>query len=157
MQPNNLDDYLKMKARQAELIAKEESKGMDDRKYQSQLSHELRKVKTLEDFSKDLSKSMSERPIYVELDKELRDDYIEHIMKHKPYKATRTQFKDWSSDTLREEIERITKMLNDPLIKLIPPNWKKGKQVDSDKALQLKRMRAELVAADYGSARSIAR
>ncbi|MFS7946290.1 hypothetical protein Hanom_Chr06g00534271 [Helianthus anomalus] len=100
---------------------------------------------------------MSERPISAELDKELRDDYIEHIMKHKPYKATKAQFKDWLSDALREEIERIPKMINDPSIKQTPPNWKKAKQVGPDEALKLKRMRAELVAADYGSTRSIAR
>ncbi|MFS7917205.1 hypothetical protein Hanom_Chr03g00186331 [Helianthus anomalus] len=83
-----------MKVRQAELIAKKESKGLGDRKYQGQLSHELRKVRKLEDFAKDLSKSMSKRPIDTELEKEPRVDYIDHIMKHKPYKATTSQFKD---------------------------------------------------------------
>ncbi|MFS7888893.1 hypothetical protein Hanom_Chr00s000002g01600391 [Helianthus anomalus] len=48
-------------------------------------------------------------------------------------------------------------MNNDPLVTKTPPNWKKAKQVDLDEALKLKRMRAELVAADYGSARSISR
>ncbi|MFS7998240.1 hypothetical protein Hanom_Chr12g01151381 [Helianthus anomalus] len=144
-----------MKARQADLIAKEKSKGLGDRKYQGQLSHELRKVRKLEDFAKDLRKSMSERPIIVELDKELRDEYIEHIMKHKPYKATRAQCKDHSSDALREEIERITKMVNDPSIRPTPPNWKKGKQVDPVEALKHKRIRVVLVVADYGSAGSI--
>ncbi|MFS7994270.1 hypothetical protein Hanom_Chr12g01103881 [Helianthus anomalus] len=60
-------------------------------------------------------------------------------------------------NALKEEIDRITMMNNDPLIKKTAPNWKKSKQVDSDVALRFKRMRAELVAADYGSARSIAR
>ncbi|MFS7979223.1 hypothetical protein Hanom_Chr10g00924871 [Helianthus anomalus] len=78
-------------------------------------------------------------------------------MKHKPYKATSAQFKDWSTDALREEIERITKMLNGYLVKPTPLDWKKGKQVNPCKALELKRMKAELVAANYGSARSIAR
>ncbi|MFS7963171.1 hypothetical protein Hanom_Chr08g00734961 [Helianthus anomalus] len=48
-------------------------------------------------------------------------------------------------------------MNNDPLAKKTPPNWKKSKQVDPDEALKYKRMRAELVAADYGSTRSITR
>ncbi|MFS7968820.1 hypothetical protein Hanom_Chr09g00802031 [Helianthus anomalus] len=109
------------------MIAKEESKGLGDRKYQGQLSHELSKVRKLEDFAKDFSKSMSERPIDTELQKELRVDYIDHIMKHKPYKATRVQFKDSSSDALREETERIIKMNNVPLVKKTPPNWKKAK------------------------------
>ncbi|MFS7917952.1 hypothetical protein Hanom_Chr03g00195231 [Helianthus anomalus] len=78
-------------------------------------------------------------------------------MKHKPYKATRAQFKDSSLDALREESERITKMNNDPLVKKTPPNWMKAKQVDPDESSKLKRMRAELVAVDYGSARSNAR
>ncbi|MFS7955627.1 hypothetical protein Hanom_Chr07g00644841 [Helianthus anomalus] len=82
---------------------------MDDMKYQSFLSHELSKVRKLEDFAKDLSKSMSERPINPELEKEQREDYVEHIMRHTPYKATRAQFKDWLLDALKEEIERITK------------------------------------------------
>ncbi|KAJ0490123.1 hypothetical protein HanHA300_Chr12g0451861 [Helianthus annuus] len=109
---------------------------MDERKYQGILSHELSKVRKLE-FAKDLSKSMSEKPITNELDKELRDDYIEYIIAHKPYKATRAQFKDWSSDAPREEIERITKMLNDPSVKPTPPDWKQGKQINPGKALKL--------------------
>ncbi|MFS7968386.1 hypothetical protein Hanom_Chr09g00796841 [Helianthus anomalus] len=48
-------------------------------------------------------------------------------------------------------------MLNNPPVKPTPPYWKKGKQINPDKALKLKRMRAELVAASYGTARSIAR
>ncbi|MFS7963172.1 hypothetical protein Hanom_Chr08g00734971 [Helianthus anomalus] len=101
-QPQHLDEYLKMKARQAEVIAREDSKGLGERKYQGLLSHELNKIRKLEVFAKDLSKSMSEKPIDTELEKELRVDYIDHIMKHMPYKVTRSQFKDWSSDALLE-------------------------------------------------------
>ncbi|MFS8008339.1 hypothetical protein Hanom_Chr14g01271531 [Helianthus anomalus] len=57
-QPQNLDEYLKMKARQAEVIASEDSKGLGDRKYQGLLSHELNKVRKLEYFSKDIRKSI---------------------------------------------------------------------------------------------------
>ncbi|MFS8023495.1 hypothetical protein Hanom_Chr16g01452111 [Helianthus anomalus] len=78
-----------MKAKQVEYIAKENIEGMDDRKFQGLLSHELSKVSKLEDYAKDLSKSMSEKAISAELDKELRGDYIEHILRYKPYKATR--------------------------------------------------------------------
>ncbi|XP_022024668.1 104 kDa microneme/rhoptry antigen-like [Helianthus annuus] len=137
-QPQNLDEYLKMKARQTEVIAREDSKGLGDRKYKGLLSHELDKVRKLDDFSKDLSKSMYEQPLDTELEKELRVDYIDQIMKHKPYKATRSQFKDWSSDALLEEIYRITKMNNDPPVKKTPPNWKKSKQVDPDEAVKFK-------------------
>ncbi|MFS7948075.1 hypothetical protein Hanom_Chr06g00555731 [Helianthus anomalus] len=48
-------------------------------------------------------------------------------------------------------------MLSDPSIKQTPPDWKKGKQIDPNKALKLKRMRAELVAASCGSARSVSK
>ena len=48
-------------------------------------------------------------------------------------------------------------MNNDPLVKPTQSNWKKAKTVDSDEVLKFKRMRAELVAADYGPVRSIAR
>ncbi|MFS7939121.1 hypothetical protein Hanom_Chr05g00447991 [Helianthus anomalus] len=130
---------------------------MEDMKFQGILSLELSKVSKLEEFAKDLSKSISEKPITAGLDNELREDYIEHVIAHKPYKETRAQFKDWSSDALKKKIERITKMLNDTSVKPNPPNWKKGKQVNPDKALKLKRMRAELVAASYGTARSISR
>ncbi|MFS7946761.1 hypothetical protein Hanom_Chr06g00540101 [Helianthus anomalus] len=98
---------------------------------------------------------MSEQPLDTKHEKELRVDYLDQIMKHKPYKATKAQFKDWSIDV--DEIDRITKMNNDPLIKRTAPNWKKSKQNDPNEALKFKRMRAELVAADYGSAKSIAR
>ncbi|MFS8024943.1 hypothetical protein Hanom_Chr16g01469211 [Helianthus anomalus] len=130
---------------------------MDDRIAQEILSLELSKVSKIEDYVKDLSKSMSENPINVELDKELKQDYLDHIMKLKPYKANGAQFKDWSIDALKEEIERIKKFLNDPSQKPTPPDWKKGKQIDPNKALKLKKMIAVLVAANYGNARSIAR
>ncbi|MFS7934707.1 hypothetical protein Hanom_Chr05g00394891 [Helianthus anomalus] len=100
---------------------------------------------------------MSEQPIDTELEKELRIDYKDHIMKHNPYKATRTQLKYWSSYALLEEIDRITKINNDLLVKKTPPNWNKAKQVDPYEALGFKRMRAALVATDYGSARPIGR
>ncbi|MFS7968904.1 hypothetical protein Hanom_Chr09g00802951 [Helianthus anomalus] len=54
-QPQNIDVYLKMKAKQAEVIARVESEGLGDRKYQSLLSHGLDNVRKLEDFAKDLS------------------------------------------------------------------------------------------------------
>ncbi|MFS7962229.1 hypothetical protein Hanom_Chr08g00724211 [Helianthus anomalus] len=102
---------------------------------------------------------MSEKPINAELDKELRQDYLDHILQQKPYKVNRAQFKDWSTDALKEEIEieRMQKILNGPLHKLTLPNWKKYKQVNQNKALKLKRMREELVATEYGNARSVAR
>ncbi|MFS7914951.1 hypothetical protein Hanom_Chr02g00159551 [Helianthus anomalus] len=57
--PQNMDEYLKLKAKQAEVIVREESKGLGDRRCQGLLSHGLNKVRMFEDFAKDLSKSMS--------------------------------------------------------------------------------------------------
>ncbi|MFS8025099.1 hypothetical protein Hanom_Chr16g01470951 [Helianthus anomalus] len=100
---------------------------------------------------------MSEQTLDIELERELRVDYLDYIIKHKHYKATKAQFKDWSTNALREEFDRISMMNNNPLIKKTTPNWKKSKQFDPNNALRVKRMRGELVAADYGSARSIVR
>ncbi|MFS7935751.1 hypothetical protein Hanom_Chr05g00407221 [Helianthus anomalus] len=85
----NLDEYLKLKARQAEYIGKEKIKGMDDRTAQGILALELSKLSKIEDNAKDLSKSLSEKPINAEHDKEVKQHYLDHIMKHKPYKANK--------------------------------------------------------------------
>ncbi|MFS8033175.1 hypothetical protein Hanom_Chr17g01566441 [Helianthus anomalus] len=52
--PQNIDEYLKMKAKQAELICKIVCKWKSDRDYQGTYSHELSKVRKLEVFAKDL-------------------------------------------------------------------------------------------------------
>ncbi|MFS7930879.1 hypothetical protein Hanom_Chr04g00349441 [Helianthus anomalus] len=79
--PQNMDEYLKLKAKQAKVIAKKESKGLGDKRYQGLLQHGLSKVRKLEDFAKDLSKSMLELPPETGLHEELRVDYLDHIMK----------------------------------------------------------------------------
>ncbi|MFS7998343.1 hypothetical protein Hanom_Chr12g01152601 [Helianthus anomalus] len=82
--PKNLDEYLKLKARQVEYLGKEKCKGKDDRTAQGILSLELSKVSKIDDYAKDLSKSMSEKPINVKLDRELRKDYLDLIMQPGP-------------------------------------------------------------------------
>ncbi|MFS7911462.1 hypothetical protein Hanom_Chr02g00118361 [Helianthus anomalus] len=153
----NMDEYLKLKANQAQSIAKEESKGLGDMRYQSLYQHGLSKVRKLEDFARDLSKPMPELSPTADLQKELKVDYLDLIMKDKPYKANRSQFKDWSLKALKEEVNRIKMMNKDPKMKKSAPNWNKFKKVDVNDALRNKRKRAELVAAGYGPARSIAR
>ncbi|MFS7978403.1 hypothetical protein Hanom_Chr10g00915091 [Helianthus anomalus] len=54
--PRNMDEYLKLKAKQAEYIAKQESKGKGDTNLSSRMQHGLSKVRKLEDFARDLSK-----------------------------------------------------------------------------------------------------
>ncbi|MFS7943382.1 hypothetical protein Hanom_Chr06g00499681 [Helianthus anomalus] len=65
--PKILDEYLKLKARQAEIIRREKCKGKGDRTAQGILSLELSKVSKIEDYAKDLSQSMSEKPIMLRL------------------------------------------------------------------------------------------
>ncbi|MFS7906081.1 hypothetical protein Hanom_Chr01g00055151 [Helianthus anomalus] len=101
--PQNIDEYLKMKAKQAELISKAVCKGKSDIDYQGTYQRELSKVRKLEDFARDLSKSMSELPPNVVLQKELRIDYLDIIMRDKPYKAYRSHLKDLSPEDLKEE------------------------------------------------------
>ncbi|MFS7918121.1 hypothetical protein Hanom_Chr03g00197131 [Helianthus anomalus] len=91
--PQNIDEYLKMKTKQPELIAKHVSKGKGDKNYQGTYQYELSKVRKLEDFARDLSKSISELP---------------------PYKASRSQFNGWSLEALKEEQNRIKMMNKDP-------------------------------------------
>ncbi|MFS7919602.1 hypothetical protein Hanom_Chr03g00214581 [Helianthus anomalus] len=78
-------------------------------------------------------------------------------MDTKPYKAYRSDFKDWPLEALKEEVDRIELMKKDPQMKKSSPNWKKYKKVDVDEALRYKRKRVELEVTNYGTARSIAR
>ncbi|MFS7995171.1 hypothetical protein Hanom_Chr12g01114861 [Helianthus anomalus] len=153
--PQNIDEYLKLKAKQAELIAKEESEGLGDRRYQGLMQHGLSKVRKLEDFARDLCKSMLEMPPNVSFQKELRVDYLDLIMKIKPYKANKSQFKDWYLDALKEEINILEMMKKDPQMKKSTSNWNKFKKVDSDDALRYKRNRARLVTVGYGSKQDV--
>ncbi|MFS7930455.1 hypothetical protein Hanom_Chr04g00344551 [Helianthus anomalus] len=116
---------------------------------------QLEKVRHLEDFARDLCKFKSEKVTRVDL--ALREDLLEHIMVHKPYTATRAQFKNWSADDLQEEVERIHVLLKNPALKATPPNWKRAKFVDLVQTLKIKRMKEEPVAAQYGTSRQIAR
>ncbi|MFS7947009.1 hypothetical protein Hanom_Chr06g00542981 [Helianthus anomalus] len=65
--PRNMDEYLKLKAKNAEYIARQESKGKGDTNLSSRMQHELSKVRKLEDFARDLSKKMSNLPPNVDL------------------------------------------------------------------------------------------
>ncbi|MFS8029576.1 hypothetical protein Hanom_Chr17g01523891 [Helianthus anomalus] len=154
--PKNIDEYLKLKTKQAEYQAKQESKGLKDNNLQGRMQHGLSKVKKLEDFAKDLSKKMSNLPPNAELQKTLRDDFL--IIETNPYKAYRSNFKDWPLEALKEEVDRKTeKMNNDPKMRKSTTTWKQYKKVDLDEALRYKRKIEELVVANYGTARAIAR
>ncbi|MFS8018624.1 hypothetical protein Hanom_Chr15g01394181 [Helianthus anomalus] len=121
------------------------------------MQHGLSKVRNLEDFARDISKKMSNLPPNVDLQKELRKDLIELIMRHKPYQAYEHQFKDWPLTALKEEANRCERMKNDHLMRKTTRNWNKFKKFAADVALEYKRRRAELVVAKYGTAKATGR
>ncbi|MFS7945158.1 hypothetical protein Hanom_Chr06g00520881 [Helianthus anomalus] len=63
--PSNMDEYLKLKAKQAEYIAKKESKGKCDTNLSSRMQHGLSKFRNLEDFARDLSKEISRHQMLI--------------------------------------------------------------------------------------------
>ncbi|MFS7960336.1 hypothetical protein Hanom_Chr08g00702031 [Helianthus anomalus] len=112
--PKNMDEYLKLKARQTELQAKYEGLGQGDSNISSQMQHGLSKVNNLEDYARDLSKEMSNLPLNDDLQKKLRKDLLEIIMRDKFYPAKVDQLKDWPLITLKAEINRNERVKNDP-------------------------------------------
>src|ERR1043165_8522977 len=72
-----------------------------------------------------------------------------------PYKANKKQFAGWTTHALREELLRIEEMAKNPPAKVSASNFSKGR--DPARALKFKRMRQEIVAADYGEMKSVAR
>ncbi|MFS7911679.1 putative fur-regulated basic protein A [Helianthus anomalus] len=86
----------------------------------------------------------------------MKQDYIEHIMSYKKYKAEKHQYKEWTISELKEEITRIQGML-DKKIKQTPPVGSKYKKNVPEKVLILKRMKEELIVANYGSRNLVTR
>ncbi|XP_022007445.1 uncharacterized protein LOC110906651 [Helianthus annuus] len=149
--PNNIEEYLKLKAQQAEDISKRNSQGKSDKEIQRYYQYLLTQVSTLERFSKDLFQKLSERD-----DESLRKDYIKHIMAFKKYKGEKAQYKEWTLGELKEELERIEKMNKDK-VKHTPPIWSKYKKNVPENTLKLKRMKQELITADFGSRNQVTR
>ncbi|MFS7998435.1 hypothetical protein Hanom_Chr12g01153801 [Helianthus anomalus] len=89
-------------------------------------------------------------------DESMKQDYIEHIMTYKKYKAKKHQYKEWTISELKEEIARIQEML-DKKIKQTPQVWSKYKKNVPEKVLMLKRMKEELIVANYGSRNQVTR
>ncbi|MFS7945438.1 hypothetical protein Hanom_Chr06g00524321 [Helianthus anomalus] len=112
--PRNMDEYLKLKAKQAEYIAKQESKGNGETNFSSRMQHGLSKVRKLEDFVRDLSKEMPNLPPNADLQRKMRKYLLELIMSDKPYPTKEHQVKDWPVTTLKEEANRNERMKNGP-------------------------------------------
>ncbi|MFS7961966.1 hypothetical protein Hanom_Chr08g00721141 [Helianthus anomalus] len=77
-------------------------------------------------------------------------------MKYKKYKGEKHMYKEWSSQELEEELERIHQMIKEN-VKETPPVWANYKKNVPDGALKLKRMKEELIQADYGSRNQVTR
>ncbi|MFS7913288.1 hypothetical protein Hanom_Chr02g00140091 [Helianthus anomalus] len=152
-----MDEYLKLKVRQVEYATKYEGQGQGDNNILSRMQHGLSKVKKLEDYARDLTKEMSNLPPNVDLQKKLRKDLLELIMRDKFYPAKVEQFNDWPLIVLKAEINRIERVKNDPKMKRSARNWSKFKKFSAELTLEYKRKRAELVAAKYRSAKAISK
>ncbi|MFS8024246.1 hypothetical protein Hanom_Chr16g01460971 [Helianthus anomalus] len=149
--PYNIEEYLKIKAQQAEDISKRNSQGKSDKEIQRHYQFLLTQVRTLEQFSIDLCQKLSERD-----DESLRKDYIEYIMAFKRYKSDKAQYREWTVGERKEELERIEKM-NKEKIKHTPPVWSKYLKNLPEEVLEPKGMKEELIAADFGSKNQLSR
>ena len=103
----------------------------------------------MEQFAKNVCQQISERA-----DESLRKDYIENIMTYKTYKGEKHMFRNWTIPELEEEVARIHEMIKNK-VEQTPPE--KFKRVEADKALELKRMKEELIIAEYGSKNSVSK
>ncbi|MFS7890131.1 hypothetical protein Hanom_Chr00s000007g01615181 [Helianthus anomalus] len=155
--PKNLDEYLKLKAKQAELQAKCEGLGESDNIISSRMQLLLSKVKKLEDYARDLSKEMSNLPLYPNLQKEIRQDLLELIMRDKFYRAKVEQFKYWPHIALKAEASKIERIRNDPGMKRSAPDLSKYKKKIAELTLEYKTKKQELVVAKYGTAKAISK
>ncbi|MFS7950832.1 hypothetical protein Hanom_Chr07g00587841 [Helianthus anomalus] len=151
LRPNNIEEYLKIKAQQVEDISKRNTAGKSNKEIQKNYQYLLTQVRTLEEFSKNLCQKLSERG-----DESLRKEFLDHIMKFKKYKGEKYMYIDWSSKDLEKELERIHTMIKDK-VKETPPVWSKYKKNVPDKALELRRMKEELITADFGSKNQVMR
>ncbi|XP_021975447.1 actin cytoskeleton-regulatory complex protein PAN1-like [Helianthus annuus] len=77
-------------------------------------------------------------------------------MAFKKYKGDKAQYKEWTVGELKEELERIEKMTKDK-VKHTPPVWAIYKKNIPDKAIKLKRMKEELITAEFGSRNQVTR
>ncbi|MFS7946667.1 hypothetical protein Hanom_Chr06g00539031 [Helianthus anomalus] len=77
-------------------------------------------------------------------------------MAFKKYKGEKAQYKEWTVGELKMELERIEKMNKDK-VKHTPPVWENYKKNVPYKVLKLKRMKEELITADFGSRNQVTR
>ncbi|MFS8016625.1 hypothetical protein Hanom_Chr15g01370761 [Helianthus anomalus] len=149
--PKNIEEYMNIKATQAKDVSKRNSQGKTDKEVSRYYQYLLTQDSSLERFAKNVSKQISERATET-----LKKDYIESIMFYKRYKGERHMYKEWIVPELEAEAERIQDMIKRKVTHT-PLDWAKFKRNVPDKQLELKRMKEELVAADFGTKRHVAR
>ena len=98
---------------------------------------------------------MSTMPLSSDMERMVRESFLDQILATMPYKANKKQFAGWTTHALREELMRIEDMAKNPPAKVSAPDFRKGR--DPARALKFKRMREEIVTAKYGEMRSVAR
>ncbi|KAJ0433265.1 hypothetical protein HanIR_Chr17g0868341 [Helianthus annuus] len=77
-------------------------------------------------------------------------------MAYKTYKGEKYQYKEWTISELESETARIQDMIKNK-VKQTHPIWAKFKKNVPDRTLQLKRMKEELITANFGSKNQVAR
>ncbi|MFS7919215.1 hypothetical protein Hanom_Chr03g00210151 [Helianthus anomalus] len=112
--PKNIDEYLKIKAMQAEDISKRNTQGKSDKEISRYYQYLLTQVSSLERFAKNVSQQISERAA-----ENLKKDYIESIMFYKRYKGERHMYKEWTIPELEVEAARIQDMIKGKSLTLI--------------------------------------
>ncbi|XP_022014934.1 uncharacterized protein LOC110914452 [Helianthus annuus] len=140
-----MSEYLKLKARQADIRARIECKDQGDKAISERMEFLLTKVKQMEDYAKDLSKDMSNMPPDAALQEVMRKEFLEFIMKEKFYSAKEEQFSEWPLIALKHEVNMIKRIKNDTSKKRTAPNWSKYKQAINKLTSEYKRKKEELV------------
>ncbi|KAJ0859204.1 hypothetical protein HanRHA438_Chr13g0609761 [Helianthus annuus] len=151
--PEDINDYLKLKARQAKVKAKvdSEKERLSEEGIANRLEFYLAKVKQMEEYAQELDKEKADQK------KRLREQLLAFIMKEKFYSAEESQFKEWPLVALKHEAERIQRIKNDSSKKKNAPNWSKYKRLIADLTAEYKGKKKELVNAKMDTAEAISK
>ncbi|MFS8020989.1 hypothetical protein Hanom_Chr16g01422221 [Helianthus anomalus] len=153
MPPEDMSDYLKIKARQAKVKAKfdSEKESLSEEGIAKRLKFYLAKVKQIKEFAQELDKEKADQK------KILREQLLAYIMKEKFYSAEEQQFKEWSLVALKHEAERIQRIKNNPTKKKNAPKWSKYKKLIADLTAEYKGKKKELMEAKVDTAEAISK
>ncbi|MFS7913651.1 hypothetical protein Hanom_Chr02g00144181 [Helianthus anomalus] len=77
-------------------------------------------------------------------------------MTYKKYKGEKHMYEEWTIPELESEAAKIQEMIKNK-VKHTPPDWAKYKKNVPDKALELRRMKEELITVEFGSKNQVMR